>query len=139
MRGEIERGEKRDETRRKARGPTIGKQHCWWSAAAVAAGDAKVPFEDSYFPESHSCHTRPPAILRLSLHCGNHNYTCGCLLIAARSLDRSLSGPPPPSFEDPCPLFVQLSVALTSKARKSRSRREQRRASTIPIREILKR
>lgn len=58
-------------------------------AAAAGAGDAKVPFEDSYFPGSHGCHTRPPAILRLSLHCGNHNYTCGCLLIAARSPDPS--------------------------------------------------
>lgn len=75
--------------RGKARGPTIGKQDCWWSTAAAggarAGGDAKVPFEDSYFPRSHRCHTSP-AILRLSLHCGNHNYTCGCLLIA----------PPPP-------------------------------------------
>lgn len=53
--------------------------------ARAAGGDAKVPFEDSYFPRSHRCHTSP-AILRLSLHCGNHNYTCGCLLIA----------PPPP-------------------------------------------
>jgi len=57
--------------------------------AAAGADDAKVPFEDSYFPGSHGCHTRPPAILRLSLHCGNHNYTCGCLLITARSPDPS--------------------------------------------------
>lgn len=57
--------------------------------AAAGAGDAKVPFEDSYFPGSHGCHTRPPAILRLSLHCGNHNYTCGCLLIAAHPSDPS--------------------------------------------------
>ena len=49
------------------------------------ARDAKVPFEDSYFPRSHRCHTSP-AILRLSLHCGNHNYTCGCLLIAPRPI-----------------------------------------------------
>lgn len=70
---------------------------------AAEAGDAKVPFEDSYFPGSHGCHTRPPAILRLSLHCGNHNYTCGCLLIAARpiplgTLSAILRGSPcPPS------------------------------------------
>lgn len=71
----------------KARGPTIGKQRCWWSALAGRKnGDAKVPFEDSYFPRSHGCHTSS-AILRLSLHCGNHNYTCGCLLIALSSLD----------------------------------------------------
>lgn len=61
---------------------------------ARAGGDAKVPFEDSYFPRSHRCHTSP-AILRLSLHCGNHNYTCGCLLIAPpppRLAGRSLQG-----------------------------------------------
>ncbi|KAF7382687.1 hypothetical protein HZH66_013089 [Vespula vulgaris] len=53
----------------KARGPTIGKQRCWWSALAGRKnGDAKVPFEDSYFPRSHGCHTSS-AILRLSLHC----------------------------------------------------------------------
>ncbi|KAL2737974.1 hypothetical protein V1478_002060 [Vespula squamosa] len=56
----------------KARGPTIGKQRCWWSALAGRKnGDAKVPFEDSYFPRSHGCHTSS-AILRLSLHCGNN-------------------------------------------------------------------
>nr|KAF7399926.1 hypothetical protein H0235_015663 [Vespula pensylvanica] len=53
----------------KARGPTIGKQRCWWSALAGRKnGDAKVPFEDCYFPRSHGCHTSS-AILRLSLHC----------------------------------------------------------------------
>lgn len=56
------------------------------------AGDAKVPFEDSYFPRSHGCHTSP-AILRLSPHCGNHNYTCGCLLIAPRSIPRPSQHP----------------------------------------------
>jgi len=81
-------------------------------AAAGGAGDAKVPFEDSYFPGSHGCHTRPPAILRLSLHCGNHNYTCGCLLIAARSPDPSRPTAAAPSFEDPLP--VRLSVVPTS-------------------------
>jgi len=77
-------------------------------AAAGGAGDAKVPFEDSYFPGSHGCHTRPPAILRLSLHCGNHNYTCGCLLIAARSPDPSRPTAAHPSrilFPSGCPLF----------------------------------
>lgn len=64
-----------------------------------------MPFEDSYFPDSHSCHTRPPAILRLSLHCGNHNYTCGCLLIAARSLARL----PDPSPAHPSRIRVLLS------------------------------
>lgn len=86
---------------------------------ARAGGDAKVPFEDSYFPRSHRCHTSP-AILRLSLHCGNHNYTCGCLLIAPpppRLAGRSLRGEKEGGRESLLaffsillfPLFLQLS------------------------------
>lgn len=70
-----------------------------------------MPFEDSYFPGSHGCHTRPPAILRLSLHCGNHNYTCGCLLIAARSPDPSRPHRRP-SFEDPSLSSLVLSSSV---------------------------
>lgn len=105
--------------------------------AAAGAGDAKVPFEDSYFPGSHGCHTRPPAILRLSLHCGNHNYTCGCLLIAARSRPIPL-GPPLPSFEDPRPPSVRLSAVPTSSEARNLNLTRQERSSTIPIRDIPK-
>lgn len=59
---------------------------------------------------------RPPAILRLSLHCGNHNYTCGCLLIArspALSLTEPSLGEAPPSRRAPPADCVCMCVRRT--------------------------
>lgn len=125
---------------RKARGPTIGKQRCWWSAVANWQQQE---------PTTRKCRSRipisqdPTAAIRVRPQYSVFLCTAVIIITPAGvflsplALVRSRSGPPPPSFEDPRPPSVRLSVVPTSsKARNLGLTIRQERSSTIPIRDV---
>lgn len=123
---------------RKARGPTIGKQRCWWSAVANWQQQE---------PATRKCRSRipisqdPTAAIRVRPQYSVFLCTAVIIITPAGvflsplALVRSLSGPPPPSFEDPRPPSVRLSVVPTSSEARNLGLRQER-SSTIPIRDV---
>jgi hypothetical protein len=99
---------------RKARGPTIGKQRCWWSAVAERRLEE---------PATRKCRSRipisqdPTAAIRVRPQYSVFLCTAVIIITPAGVFLSPLARPippGPPSFEDPRPLLVRLSVVPTS-------------------------